>query len=66
MKNWLTAQTKPGLDIFWLKDESLESSENLPDPEILAQEIVVDLEGLLKQFKEIAATDLGEGKNSER
>ena len=27
------------LDIFWLKDESLEHSANLPDPDIIAQEI---------------------------
>ncbi len=29
------------LDIFWLKDKSLEESDNLPDPDVLAQEIVV-------------------------
>ena len=32
------------LDIFWLRDESLEDSDNLPDPDVLAQEIVDDLE----------------------
>ena len=32
------------LDIFWLRDESLEESDNLPDPDVLAQEIVEDLE----------------------
>jgi type I restriction enzyme M protein len=45
---------KASLDIFWLKDESLEESENLPDPNILAREIVEDLEAALKQFREIA------------
>jgi type I restriction enzyme M protein len=35
---------KAGLDIFWLRDESLEESENLPDPHVLAQEIFEDLE----------------------
>lgn len=29
------------LDVFWLRDESLEESDNLPDPDVLAQEIVV-------------------------
>jgi hypothetical protein len=29
-----------GLDIFCLRDESLEASGNLPDPDVLAQEIV--------------------------
>ncbi len=27
---------RAGLDIFWLKDESLEDSDNLPEPEVLA------------------------------
>ena len=53
---------KASLDIFWLKDESLESSENLPAPDVLAQEIVEDLEAALEQFKEIA-TDLGPEKS---
>jgi hypothetical protein len=40
-----------GLDASWLKDESLEESENLPDPDVLAQEIVEDLEA--EQFREM-------------
>jgi len=43
------------LDIFWLRDESLEESDNLPVPDLLAQEIVEDLEAALEQFREIAA-----------
>jgi hypothetical protein len=35
---------KAVLDIFWLRDEGLEESDNLPDPDVLAQEIVEDLE----------------------
>ena len=46
------------LDIFWLRDKSLEESDNLPDPDVLAQEIVEDLQAALEQFREIAA-DLG-------
>ncbi|MDH3392972.1 MAG: SAM-dependent methyltransferase [Desulfobulbaceae bacterium] len=49
---------KASLDIFWLKDESLEDSENLPEPGIIAAEIVEDLEAALEQFREIAE-DLG-------
>jgi type I restriction enzyme M protein len=45
------------LDIFWLRDESLEQSDNLPDPDVLAQEIVEDLKAALEQLREIA-TDL--------
>ena len=55
----LVNRDKVSLDIFWLKDESLEESENLPDPDVLAQEIVEDLEAALEQFREIAA-DLAE------
>lgn len=57
----LINRDKASLDIFWVKDESLEDSENLPDPDILAQEIVEDLEAALEQFREIAS-DLGEEK----
>lgn len=56
----LINRDKASFDIFWLKDKSLEDSENLPDPGILAQEIVEDLEAALEQFREIAE-DLGEG-----
>jgi type I restriction enzyme M protein len=44
---------KVSLDIFWLRDESLEDSENLPAPEILAQEIVENLGVALEQFESI-------------
>ena len=54
----LVARDKASLDIFWLRDESLSDSDNLPAPEIIAQEIVEDLEAALEQFREIAG-DLG-------
>ena len=44
---------KVSLDIFWLKDESLEDTENLPEPDIIAAEIVENLEAALEQFKQI-------------
>ena len=44
---------KTNLDIFWLKDESLGDSENLPNPKILALEIAEDLESALEEFKRI-------------
>jgi len=62
----LINRDKASLDIFWLRDESLEESDNLPDPDVLAQEIVEDLEAALEQFREIA-TDLGvEGSKTEK
>jgi type I restriction enzyme M protein len=54
----LINRDKASLDIFWLRDETLEQSDNLPDPDVLAQEIVEDLEAALEQFREIA-NDLG-------
>ena len=50
----LVARDKASLDIFWLKDQSLEDSENLPDPDVLAQEMIEDLETALEQIREIA------------
>jgi type I restriction enzyme M protein len=50
----LINRDKASLDTFWLRDESLEDSDNLPDPNVLAQDIVEDLEAALEQFREIA------------
>ena len=44
---------KASLDIFWLKDESLEDSENLPAPGMLAREISDNLASALEQFSEL-------------
>ncbi len=55
----LMARDKASLDIFWLRDDTLADSDNLPPPEVIAQEIVDDLEAALEQFRLIAA-DLGE------
>ena len=37
----LIARDKASLDIFWLRDESLEDTDNLPAPGVIAAEIVV-------------------------
>lgn len=50
----LVKRDKVNLDIFWMKDESLEDSANLPAPEVIAQEITDDLEAALEQFATIA------------
>lgn len=44
---------KVSLDIFWLKDESLEDTENLPVPDVIAQEIMENLKAALEQFSSI-------------
>ena len=45
---------KANLDIFRLRDESLEDTADLSDPDVLAAKIVEDLEAALEQFREIA------------
>ncbi|MDI6916915.1 MAG: class I SAM-dependent DNA methyltransferase [Thermoplasmatales archaeon] len=49
----LMKRDKVNLDIFWLKDESLEDSESLPDPDLLARDIAENLESALEQFSSI-------------
>lgn len=51
----LLKRDKVNLDIFWLKDESLEDSATLPDPDVIAAEIAEDLQAALDQFSQIAA-----------
>ncbi len=57
----IAARDKVSLDIFWLRDESLSESDNLPSPDIIAQEIVDDLEAALEQFHEITNDLNGSG-----
>ena len=51
----LLKRDKVNLDIFWLRDESMEDSANLPPPDRIADEIVEDLRAALEQLEEIAA-----------
>ncbi|WP_411847428.1 N-6 DNA methylase [Roseibacillus persicicus] len=49
----IVARDKANLDIFWLKDESLEDTENLPPPAELAADIVASLEVALEEFRAV-------------
>lgn len=49
----IVARDKCSLDIFWLKDESLEDPSKLPDPHILATEIAEDLRSALEQIESV-------------
>jgi len=60
----IVARDKTNLDIFWLKDKSLADLDNLPDPDILANEIIENMEASLASFKEIMATINGEGEEN--
>lgn len=50
----LVKRDKINLDLFWLKDTSLEDSDDLPDPDVLADEIADDLETALDLFRTVA------------
>jgi len=50
----LMKRDKANLDIFWLKDKSLTDGDDLPEPDVLAQEIADDLQTALDQFSAIA------------
>lgn len=52
----IIARDKTSLDIFWLKDKSLADLDNLPEPDILADEIIENLEAALNSFKSIGMT----------
>ena len=56
----LVKRDKANLDIFWLRDESMEDSANLPPPDIIAEEILEDLRAALEQLEEIAGDFAGE------
>ena len=49
------SRDKVSLDLFWLRDESLEDSADLPAPHVLAREIADDLRSALGQMEEILA-----------
>lgn len=50
----LIARDKTSLDVFWLKDKSLTDLDSLIDPDLLAAEIVENLESALDNFRAIA------------
>jgi type I restriction enzyme M protein len=60
----LQARDKLNLDIFWLRDDSLTDTASLPDPAIIAADMVADLESALEQLRLIAA-DLEESEVDE-
>lgn len=49
----IIARDKTSLDIFWVKDKALADLDNLPDPDVLAMEIIENLEAAMGNFIEI-------------
>ena len=52
----LAARDKTSLDLFWLKDDTLADLDNLPEPEILAEEIIENIEAGLASFRAVASS----------
>ncbi|MCX6273263.1 MAG: class I SAM-dependent DNA methyltransferase [Bacteroidetes bacterium] len=49
----ILGRDKTSLDITWIKDKSLTDLDNLPDPDVLANDIIENLEAGIESFKEI-------------
>ena len=55
----MLGRDKASLDIFWLRDESLEDTDKLPAPEVIAAEIAEDLQAALDQYAAVASSLAG-------
>jgi type I restriction enzyme M protein len=64
-KKYIEEVRDRNLDIFWLKDESIESSDNLPEPEDLVAESITNLETALNSLNELALKLGGGAENTD-
>ena len=51
----ILARDKTSLDIFWIKDKSLADLDSLPSPDVLADDIIENLQSALESFQELKA-----------
>lgn len=58
----IISRDKTSLDITWIKDKSLADLDNLPDPDVLAGEIIENLEAGLESFRAIMITISGKSE----
>ena len=49
----MSERDKTSLDIFWIKDKSLADLDNLPEPDVLASDIIENLQSALESFQEL-------------
>ncbi len=49
----IISRDKTNLDIFWIKDKSLAGLDNLPDPDVLAADIMENIESAMGSFSEL-------------
>lgn len=52
----IVARDKTSLDITWLKDKSLADLDNLPEPDVIAEEIIENMEAGLANFRQVLAS----------
>ena len=52
----ILSRDKTSMDIFWLKDKSLADLDNLPDPDVLAADILENLQSAMDSFSELMET----------
>jgi len=50
----LLERDKTSLDVFWLKDASMTDLDNLPEPDVLAAEIMENLRSALSSFEAVS------------
>ena len=53
---------KTSLDLFWIKDKSLADLDNLPDPDVLADDIIENLQSALESFQELKSQLMHDNK----
>jgi type I restriction enzyme M protein len=51
----ILSRDKTSLDIFWIKDKALADLDNLPEPDVLADDIIENLQSALESFQELQA-----------
>ena len=51
----ILARDKTSLDMFRIKDKSLADLDNLPSPDVLADDIIKNLQSALESFTELKA-----------
>jgi len=49
----LLQRDKASLDLFWLRDASMTDLENLPEPDVLAEEILEHLGAAMESFNSV-------------
>lgn len=52
-REWIREKKQDSLDISWLRDDSLEDADSLPEPAELARAAVLELEGAMEELKGI-------------